>query len=179
MLFSRHKTYLKLLSIQFMQHTISVLVINKFGVLSRIAGLFSGRGFNIESLNVAETTDPNISRMTIVTRGDEEKIEQITKQLNKLIDIIKVIDLTEENFVDREMILVKMNAEPRVREEILRIVEIFRAKVVDVSSATYTIEITGDQGKIQGFLELLRPLGIKELVRSGRIAMSRGMKSIN
>ncbi len=162
-----------------MQHTISVLVINKFGVLSRIAGLFSGRGFNIESLNVAETTDPNISRMTIVTRGDEEKIEQITKQLNKLIDIIKVIDLTEENFVDREMILVKMNAEPRVREEILRIVEIFRAKVVDVSSATYTIEITGDQGKIQGFLELLRPLGIKELVRSGRIAMSRGMKSIN
>ncbi len=141
--------------------------------------MFSGRGFNIESLNVAETTDPNISRMTIVTRGDEKKIEQITKQLNKLIDIIKVIDLTEENFIDREMILVKMNAEPRVREEILRIVDIFRAKVVDVSSATYTIEITGDQGKIQGFLELLRPLGIKELVRSGRIAMSRGVKSIN
>ncbi|MCA9482827.1 MAG: acetolactate synthase small subunit [Nitrospina sp.] len=162
-----------------MQHTISVLVSNKFGVLSRISGLFSGRGFNIESLNVAETTDPNISRMTIVTRGDDKKIEQITKQLNKLIDIIKVIDLTEENFIDREMILVKMNAEPRVREEILRIVEIFRAKVVDVSSSTYTIEITGDQGKIQGFLELLRPLGIKELVRSGRIAMSRGVKSIN
>lgn len=162
-----------------MQHTISILVSNKFGVLSRISGLFSGRGFNIESLNVAETTDPNISRMTIVTRGDEKKIEQITKQLNKLIDIIKVIDLTEESFIDREMILVKMNAEPRVREEILRIVEIFRAKVVDVSSATYTIEITGDQGKIQGFLELLRPLGIKELVRSGRIAMSRGVKSIN
>ncbi len=162
-----------------MQHTISILVSNKFGVLSRISGLFSGRGFNIESLNVAETTDPNISRMTIVTRGDEKKIEQITKQLNKLIDIIKVIDLTEESFIDREMILVKMNAEPRVREEILRIVEIFRAKVVDVSSSTYTLEITGDQGKIQGFLELLRPLGIKELVRSGRIAMSRGVKSIN
>ncbi len=162
-----------------MQHTISILVSNKFGVLSRISGLFSGRGFNIESLNVAETTDPNVSRMTIVTRGDNKKIEQITKQLNKLIDIIKVIDLTEESFIDREMILVKMNAEPRVREEILRIVEIFRAKVVDVSSATYTIEITGDQGKIQGFLELLRPLGIKELVRSGRIAMSRGVKSIN
>lgn len=162
-----------------MQHTISILVSNKFGVLSRISGLFSGRGFNIESLNVAETTDPNISRMTIVTRGDDKKIEQITKQLNKLIDIIKVIDLTQESFIDREMILVKMNAEPRVREEILRIVEIFRAKVVDVSSSTYTIEITGDQGKIQGFLELLRPLGIKELVRSGRIAMSRGVKSIN
>ena len=162
-----------------MQHTISVLVSNKFGVLSRISGLFSGRGFNIESLNVAETNDPNVSRMTIVTRGDDQKVEQITKQLNKLIDIIKVIDLTEESFIDREMILVKMNAEPRVREEILRIVEIFRAKVVDVSSSTYTIEITGDQGKIQGFLELLRPLGIKELVRSGRIAMSRGVKSIN
>lgn len=162
-----------------MQHTISVLVANKFGVLSRIAGLFSGRGFNIESLNVAETNDPNISRMTIVTRGDDRKVEQITKQLNKLVDIIKVIDLTEENFIDREMVLVKMNAEPKNREEILRIVEIFRAKVVDVSSSTYTIEITGDQGKLKGILEMLRPLGIKEIVRSGRIALSRGRKSIN
>ncbi len=162
-----------------MQHTISVLVANRFGVLSRISGLFSGRGYNIESLNVAETSDPNISRMTIVTRGDNKVIEQITKQLNKLVDIIKVVDLTEESFIDREMILVKMNAEPRVREEILRIVEIFRAKVVDVSSSTYTIEITGDEGKIRGFLELLKPLGIKEIVRSGRIALSRGIKSIN
>ncbi len=162
-----------------MQHTISVLVANKFGVLSRISGLFSGRGFNIESLNVAETNDPNISRMTIVTRGDDRKVEQITKQLNKLVDIIKVIDLTEENFIDREMVLVKMNAEPKNREEILRIVEIFRAKVVDVSSSTYTIETTGDQGKLKGIMELLRPLGIKEIVRSGRIALSRGRKSIN
>ena len=162
-----------------MQHTISVLVVNQSGVLSRISGLFSGRGFNIESLNVAETNDPDISRMTIVTRGDDKKIEQITKQLNKLVDIIKVTDLTEEGFVDRELILVKMNAEPRVREEILRIVEIFRAKVVDVSSATYTVEITGDEGKINGFLEMLKPLGIKEIVRSGRIAISRGPKSIN
>jgi acetolactate synthase-1/3 small subunit len=162
-----------------MQHTISVLVVNQSGVLSRISGLFSGRGFNIESLNVAETNDPDISRMTIVTRGDDKKIEQITKQLNKLVDIIKVTDLTEEGFVDRELILVKMNAEPRVREEILRIVEIFRAKVVDVSSATYTVEITGDEGKIRGFLEMLKPLGIKEIVRSGRIAISRGLKSIN
>jgi len=152
---------------------------NKFGVLSRISGLFSGRGFNIESLNVAETNDPNISRMTIVTRGDDKKIEQITKQLNKLVDIIKVIDLTEENFIDREMVLIKMNAEPKNREEILRIVEIFRAKVVDVSPSTYTIEITGDEGKLKGIMELLRPLGIKEIVRSGRIALSRGMKSIN
>ncbi len=162
-----------------MQHTISVLVVNHFGVLSRISGLFSGRGFNIESLNVAETNDPNISRMTIVTIGDNAKVEQITKQLNKLVDVIKVVDLTEENFVDRELILVKMNAEPRVREEILRIVEIFRSKVVDVSASTYTIEITGDQSKINGFLDLLRPLGIKEVVRSGRIAVSRGTKSIN
>ena len=152
---------------------------NRFGVLSRISGLFSGRGFNIESLNVAETNDPEISRMTIVTIGDDSKVEQITKQLNKLVDVIKVIDLTEENFVDRELILVKMNAEPRVREEILRIVEIFRSKVVDVSASTYTIEITGDQSKIKGFLDLLRPLGIKEVVRSGRIAVSRGTKSIN
>ena len=162
-----------------MQHTISVLVVNRFGVLSRISGLFSGRGFNIESLNVAETNDNNVSRMTIVTRGDDAKVEQITKQLNKLIDVIKVVDLTEENFVDRELILIKMNAELRVREEILRIVEIFRAKVVDVSSNTYTIEITGNESKINGFLELLQPLGIKEVVRSGRIAISRGIKSIN
>jgi len=154
-------------------------VSNKFGVLSRISGLFSGRGFNIESLNVAETSDPNISRMTIVTRGNNKEVEQITKQLNKLVDIIKVVDLTEENFIDREMVLIKMNAEPKNREEILRIVEIFRAKVVDVSSSTYTVEITGDQGKLKGIMELLRPLGIKEVVRSGRIALSRGMKSIN
>jgi acetolactate synthase I/III small subunit len=162
-----------------MQHTISVLVVNRFGVLSRISGLFSGRGFNIESLNVAETNDSNVSRMTIVTRGDEAKVEQITKQLNKLVDVIKVVDLTEESFVDREMILVKMNAEPRVREEILRIVEIFRAKVVDVSANTYTIEITGNESKLDGFMELLQPLGIQEVVRSGRIAISRGTKSIN
>jgi acetolactate synthase-1/3 small subunit len=117
--------------------------------------------------------------MTIVTIGDEKKIEQITKQLNKLIDIIKVTDLTEESFVDRELILVKMNAEPRIREEILRVVNIFRAKVVDVSTDNYTVEITGDEGKIKGFLDLLRPLGIKEVVRSGRIAISRGVKLTN
>jgi acetolactate synthase I/III small subunit len=162
-----------------MQHTISVLVVNRFGVLSRISGLFSGRGFNIESLNVAQTNDSNISRMTIVTHGDDAKVEQITKQLNKLVDVIKVVDLTEESFVDREMILVKMNAEPRVREEILRTVEIFRAKVVDVSANTYTIEITGNESKLNGFMELLQPLGIQEVVRSGRIAISRGTKSIN
>ena len=162
-----------------MQHTISVLMNNRFGVLSRVSGLFSSRGFNIESLNVAETSDPEVSRMTIVTRGDNVKIEQITKQLNKLVDVIKVVDLTEEKFIDRELLLVKMNAEVRVREEILRIVDLFRAKVVDVSPSTYTIEITGDEGKITGFLDLLAPLGIKEVVRSGRIAVSRGNKSLN
>ena len=162
-----------------MQHTISVLMNNRFGVLSRVSGLFSSRGFNIESLNVAETSDPEISHMTIVTRGDNAKIEQITKQLNKLIDVIKVIDLTEEKFVDRELLLIKINAEVRVREEILRIVDLFRAKVVDVSPSAYTIEITGDEGKITGFLDLLAPLGIKEVVRSGRIAVSRGNKSLN
>jgi len=162
-----------------MQHTISVLMNNRFGVLSRVSGLFSSRGFNIESLNVAETSDPEVSRMTIVTRGGNAKIEQITKQLNKLVDVIKVVDLTEEKFIDRELLLVKMNAEVRVREEILRIVDLFRAKVVDVSPSTYTIEITGDEGKITGFLDLLAPLGIKEVVRSGRIAVSRGNKSLN
>ena len=162
-----------------MQHTISVLMNNHFGVLSRVSGLFSGRGFNIESLNVAETSNPNISRMTIVTIGDNAQIEQITKQLNKLVDVIKVLDLTHENFVDRELVLIKMNAETRVREEMLRIVDLFRAKVVDVSPSTYTIEITGDEGKINSFIELLSPLGIKEVVRSGRIAIGRGNKSLN
>lgn len=159
-----------------MQHTLSILVSNRFGVLSRISGLFSGRGFNIESLNVAETNEPNISRITIVTRGNDSKIEQISKQLNKLIDTIKVVDLTDENFIDREMALVKMNAEPSNREEILRIVGIFRAKIVDVGPSTYTIEITGDEGKLKSIFDLLRPLGIKEIVRSGRIAMARGAK---
>ena len=152
---------------------------NRFGVLSRVSGLFSSRGFNIESLNVAESSDPKVSCMTIVTRGDEAKIEQVTKQLNKLVDVIKVIDLTNESFVDRELLLIKMNAETRVREEILRIVDLFRAKVVDVSTNNYTIEITGDEGKITSFLDMLNPLGIKEIVRSGRIAISRGNKSHN
>jgi len=156
-----------------MQHTISVLVSNKFGVLARIAGLFSGRGFNIESLNVAATSDPEVSNMTLVTIGNDKKIDQITKQLNKLVDVIKVIDLTEENFLDRELVLIKMKAKSSTKEEILRVVSLFRAKVIDVSSDTYTIEITGDEQKLNGFIELLRPFGIKEMVRSGKIALSR------
>jgi acetolactate synthase-1/3 small subunit len=161
-----------------MRHTISVLVENKFGVLSRIAGLFSGRGFNIESLSVAESLDPNVSRMTIITRGDDRVIEQVTKQLNKLVDVIKVIDHSEEKFVDRELALIKVNAEPQLRDEILRITEIFRGKVVDVSPKTYMVEVTGDEEKVDAFIEILKPLGIKEIARTGRIAMSRGSKSL-
>jgi len=162
-----------------MKHTISVLVENKFGVLSRISGLFSGRGFNIESLSVAETMDPTVSRMTIVTRGSDQIIEQVTKQLNKLVDVIKVNDLTNEKFIDREMVLIKVDTDQAVkRDEILRVVEIFRCKVADVSPRAYTIEITGDEGKINAIVEMLKPIGIKEIVRTGRIAMIRGSKSL-
>jgi acetolactate synthase-1/3 small subunit len=156
-----------------MQHTISVLVANKFGVLSRVSGLFSGRGFNIDSLSVAETQDPTVSRMTIVTRGDDKIVEQITKQLNKLIDVIKVSDLTDQKFVERELALIKVQATASTRAELLGIVDIFRCKVVDVSPKTYTLEITGDVNKILAIIEILKPLGIKEIVRTGRIAIAR------
>lgn len=161
-----------------MRHTISVLVENEFGVLSRIAGLFSGRGFNIESLCVAETMDPTISTMTIVTTGNDAILEQILKQLNKLINVIKVVDFKDFDYVSREMVLVKVNADEKTREEILRIVEIFRGRIIDVSPKTYTIMITGDEEKIKAFLTLIKPLGIKELVRTGPIAMVRGDKTI-
>jgi len=156
-----------------MRHTISVLVENKFGVLSRVSGLFSGRGYNIESLSVGETIDPNISIMTIVTSGDDQIIEQITKQLNKLIDVIKVMDLTEVDHVEREMILIKISPKQSDKAEVLRLVDIFRGKVVDSSSKTYTIEITGDERKIAAFIELMKPFGIKEFVRTGKIAIAR------
>ena len=158
-----------------MKHTISVTVENKFGVLSRVAGLFSGRGFNIESLSVGETLDPSISRMTIVTRGDDRIIEQVIKQLRKLVDVIKVSDLTGTNFVDRELILVKVNATEKTKAEILRILEIFRGKIIDVSPSTYTFLITGDQGKTEAFVKLIKPFGIKEIVRTGKVAISREM----
>jgi len=162
-----------------MRHTISILVDNEFGVLSRVAGLFSGRGFNIESLCVAETLDPKVSRMTIVTTGDDQVIEQITKHLNKLINIIKVHDLTGEEFLDRELALIKVNATDEDRAEILSIVDIFRGKIVDVSPKTYTIEVTGDDEKIKAIMELLKPFGIKEIARTGKIAMARGQKGGN
>ena len=159
-----------------MRHTISVLVTNEFGVLSRISGLFSGRGFNIESLSVAETLDPKISRMTIVTSGDEKVLEQINKQLNKLISVIKVYDFTGEEHIERELALIKVSANQENRAEILSVVDIFRARIVDVSPRSYTVEITGDTEKIGAITELLRPFGIKEIVRTGRIAMARTPK---
>jgi len=156
-----------------MQHIISVLVENKFGVLSRVASLFSGRGFNIESLSVGPTLDSTVSLITIVTEGDDRIIEQITKQLNKLVDVIKVVDLTEKDYVERETALIKIHTQPEDRAEALRFAEIFRAKVVDSTFNTYTIEITGDAEKIEAMINLLRPLGIKEMVRTGRIAIAR------
>jgi len=161
-----------------LRHTISLLVENEFGVLSRIAGLFSGRGFNIESLCVAESLDPTVSIMTIVTRGNDAILEQILKQLNKLINVIKVVDFQELDYVAREMVLVKVHADDKTREEILRMVEIFRGKIIDVSSKSYTIMITGDEEKLKAFLNLLKPIGIKELVRTGPVAIARGERTI-
>ncbi|MCE5194295.1 MAG: acetolactate synthase small subunit [Nitrospiraceae bacterium] len=156
-----------------MRHTISVLVENKFGVLSRVSGLFSGRGYNIESLSVGETIDPQISIMTIVTIGDDSVIEQITKQLNKLIDVIKVTDMTELDHVEREMVLLKVAPRSEDKSEVLNLAEIFRGRIVDSSQKTYTIEITGDEKKIEAFLELMKPMGIKEFVRTGKVAITR------
>lgn len=156
-----------------MDHIISVLVENKFGVLSRVAGLFSGRGFNIESLSVAPSLDPTVSMMTIVTSGDDRIIEQIVKQLNKLIDVIKVVDLNEMEFVSRETALIKVHTKPEDRAEALRITDIFRANVIDSTPGTYTLEVTGDSKKIEAIINLLQPLGIKELVRTGRVAIAR------
>lgn len=160
-----------------MKHVISVLVDNEPGVLSRISGLFSGRGFNIESLNVAETLDPSISRMTLVTRGNDQIIEQIIKQLNKLVNVIKVQDLTGTDYVEREMALIKVSAQASSRAEVLRIVDIFRGRVVDVSPKSFTLEITGDEKKIQAVIDLLTPLGIMEIVRTGKVAISRVKKN--
>jgi acetolactate synthase I/III small subunit len=156
-----------------MRHTISLMVENKFGVLSRVASLFSGRGYNIESLSVGETIDPQMSVMTIVTTGDDQIIEQITKQLNKLIDIIKVVDMTELDHVEREMVLIKVAPKHEDKAEVLRLAEIFRGRIVDSSQKTYTMEITGDEKKIEAIIELLKPMGIKEFVRTGKIAIAR------
>jgi acetolactate synthase-1/3 small subunit len=157
-----------------MQHIISTLVENQFGVLAHIAGLFSSRGFNIDSLAVGETQDPSISRMTIVVTGDDKIIEQVNKQLNKLIDVIKVQDLTKDDHLDRELILAKINCTSQTRAEIVQIVEIFKAKVLDVNHRTLIVEVVGTRSKVVAFLDMVKPFGIKELVRTGRIAITRG-----
>ncbi len=160
-----------------MKHTISVLVENKFGVLARVASMFSAKGYNIDSLAVGPTIDPEISRMTVVVTGDEMILEQIVKQLRRLIDVIKVSDLTATNFIDREMVMVKVNADQSSRSEILNIVDIFRGKIVDVSPKNYVVEITGDRGKVEAMITLLTPFGVKEIARTGKVAMARGIQA--
>jgi acetolactate synthase-1/3 small subunit len=156
------------------RHTISILVENEFGVLSRIAGMFSGRGFNIENLSVNETLDPSISRITLQTSGDETVLDQITKQLEKLISVVKVVDMSEADHVERELCLIKVTADVRTRSEVMNISDIFRAKIVDVAEGDCTIEITGDDDKIGALIRLLEPLGIKEVARTGKVALFRG-----
>jgi len=156
-----------------MRHTISVLVENKFGALTRIAGLFSGRGYNIYTLNVGPTQDPNTSRMTIVTRGDDATLEQIVKQLNKLVDVLQVMDFREGEYVDRELVLVKVAVDSKTRAEVMQITDIFRAKIVDVQPKSLTIEITGNESKVEKFIDLMKTFGVLELSRTGKAALPR------
>ena len=159
-----------------MKHTLSIMLRNKPGALSRVIGLFSGRNFNIESLCVAETLNPEVSCLTLVTNGDAAIIEQITKQLHKLIDVATLSDISEGEYVEREMVLIRVKADNITRAEVLRIIDIFRGKVVDVSPNSYALEITGSESKISAVLDILRPIGIKEIVRTGKIAMKRAPK---
>ncbi len=158
------------------KHTLSVTVENKPGVLTRVATLFRRRGYNIDSLTVGRTEDPDVSRMTIVVEGDDKVIEQVSKQLHKLVDVIKIIDITREKAVERELALIKVKADTTVRAEIVQIVDIFRGRIVDIGRSSLIIEVTGDEGKIDAIEESLRPFGILELVRTGKIAMVRGNK---
>ena len=161
-----------------MKHTLAVLVENKSGVLSRVASLFSRRGYNIDSLAVGVTEDPEISRMTIVVHGDDHVLEQVTKQLNKLIDVIKVSDIGGDEAVERELALIKVSADVDTRSEIIQIADIFRARIVDVAPRSMTVEVTGDESKIQAIEKLLRQFGIKEMARTGKIALIRGPKKV-
>ena len=156
-----------------MRHTISVLVENKFGALTRIAGLFSGRGYNIDTLNVAPTHDQTASRMTIVTQGDEATLEQICKQLNKLPDVLEVRDFHTDEYVDRELVLIKISVHAKNRAGVMQITDIFRAKIVDVQSRSLTIEITGNESKVEKFIELMKPFGVLDLTRTGKVALPR------
>ena len=160
-----------------MRHTISVLVENEFGVLARVAGLFSGRAFNIESLSVAETLDPTVSRMTLVTHGDDQVLAQVEKQLEKLVPVIKVTDFADTPHVERELVLIKVTADDRTRSELLNIVDIFRARIVDVARRSYIVEAIGAEDKVNALIELLKPIGITEIVRTGRVAMFRGTET--
>ncbi|HEY7678554.1 MAG TPA: acetolactate synthase small subunit [Candidatus Methylomirabilis sp.] len=159
-------------------HTLILQVENRLGVLARIAGLIAAKGYNIDSLSVAETLDPTLSQITLVVHGTESAIEQTVKQLNRLVDVVKVVDLTDEAHVEREMVLIRVNAEPANRAEALRTADIFRAKVVDVTPRAYVFEVTGDEEKIEAFIELLRPLGIQDVVRTGKVAIARGSKAV-
>ena len=156
-----------------MRHTISVLVENKFGVLTRVAGLFSGRGYNIDTLNVGPTHDPATSRMTIVTEGDDATIEQIVKQLNKLVDVLTVQDFRDAEHVDRELVLVKVAVDSATRAEVMQITDIFRAKIVDVQPRSLTIEITGNESKVEKFIGLMKTFGVTDLTRTGKVALPR------
>lgn len=156
-----------------MRHTLSVLVENKFGVLTRIAGMFSGRGFNIDTLNVGPTLDPATSRMTIVVRGDDTVLEQVTKQLRKLVDVIELQEFSGDESVDRELVLMRVNVRPETRGELMQICDIFRAKIIDVQRHNISIEVTGDDSKISKFIFLMEPFGISDLTRTGKIALAR------
>jgi acetolactate synthase-1/3 small subunit len=161
------------------RHIITLLVENHAGVLARVAALIAAKGYNIDSLTVGETMDPSISRMSLVVRGDDSVVEQAVKQLNRLIDVIRVTDLTGEEFVERELVLVKVKAKPEAKAEILRIADIFRAKVVDVAPFSYMLELTGTEDKLNAFVELLRPYGIQEFARTGMTVMTRGSKTLS
>ena len=156
-----------------MRHTISILVENKFGVLTRVAGMFSGRGFNIDTLNVGPTLDASASRMTIVVRGDDKVLEQVTKQLQKLIDVIDVQDFRDEEYVDRELVLLRVGANSKTRAEVMQICDIFRAKIIDVQAEKLAIEVTGTENKINKFLSLMESFGISDPTRTGKLALAR------
>ena len=160
------------------RHIISILLENESGALSRVAGLFSARGYNIESLTVAPTEDETLSRLTLVTSGSEDVIEQITKQLNKLVDVVKLVDLTEGPHIERELLIIKVNANGAMRDEVKRLVDIFRGRIIDVTETTYTIELTGTSDKLDAFVQAVRGAGIVEVVRSGVSGIARGEKNL-
>ncbi|MBZ5489226.1 acetolactate synthase small subunit [Halomonas aquamarina] len=162
-----------------MRHIISILLENEPGALSRVVGLFSQRNFNIETLNVAPTEDPSLSRLTVTTVGDDRVIEQITKHLNKLIDVVKLVDLTEGNHIERELMLVKVKALGAARDEVKRTVDIFRAQIVDVTPSLYTVQITGDAAKLDAFLQAMAPVGLLEVARTGVSGIARGDKVLS